>query len=278
MSEMPMHELSELKPPHVILAITEGFRASFEASLLPWARRTLRRVAKGDGHPVLVIPGFTASDLSTTAIRRYVDRWGYVSQPWNLGRNFGPFEHTEAQLHDRVRKICEEHGRKLSLVGWSLGGIYAREVAKVLPDHVRQVVTLGSPFRGAGFGTNVTWLYERMSGDRVRYRGLEFYFRLMNPPDVPCTSIFSKSDGVVNWQTCLEPPMDMTENIEVNSSHCGMGFNPIVLYAIADRLGQAEGAWGPFDCSGWRSFFYKQYSSETAPGPRVAAKAASETR
>ena len=99
-----------------------------------------------------------------------------------------------------------------------------------------------------------------MSGDRVRYRGLEFYFRLMDPPDVPCTSIFSKSDGVVNWRTCLEPPMDLTENIEVKSSHCGMGFNPIVLYAIADRLGQAEGAWGPFDCSGWRSIFYKQYS------------------
>jgi pimeloyl-ACP methyl ester carboxylesterase len=143
----------------------------------------------------------------------------------------------------------------VSLLGWSLGGIYARDMAKLAPDDVRCVITLGTPFTGTPRATNAWRVYELASGERVESMDSS---RFASPPPVPTTSIFSRTDGVVAWQCSLEQETSKAENIEVEASHIGLGAHPAVVYAIADRLAQPEGAWKKFDrVSALRSFFYK---------------------
>ena len=242
--------------PPLPLFLLEGQRAFLESLTLPPAAPLLMSAPRGDGHPVLVLPGFAAGDGSTRVLRQYLRRLGYAAEPWKLGRNMGPGRELRARLSRRVGELERKHRRRLSLVGWSLGGVFARELAKRTPASVRQVVTLGSPFADSGRSSNASRMFEFVSGPRVRSRdGISAALR--QPPDCPSTSIFSKTDGIVHWRACLEPETDHTENIEVPGSHCGLGFNPLVLYAIADRLGQAEGAWQPFDRSGWRGRVYR---------------------
>ena len=243
-------------PPPYVLLFAEGPRAFFESLTLPPCAPLLRRAPRGDGHPVLVLPGFAAGDPSTRVLRRYLGTLGYGAHPWLLGLNLGVRGKLREQLATRVDELYRRYDRKISLVGWSLGGIYAREIAKHMPGHVRQVVTLGSPFADAGRATSASnlfaWFSERgLSEDRAAMAD-----RLRVPPEMPSSSIFSKSDGIVHWRSCLEPEEDHTENIEVPGSHCGLGFNPLVLYAVADRLGQPEGGWQRFDRSGWRRYLY----------------------
>ena len=205
----------------------EGQRAFFEwLSYFP-ASRLLDRAPRGDGHPVLVLPGFLAGDDSTRILRGYLKSLGYSVHPWLQGRNLASPGIVRERLVDRMLELHERHGRKLSIVGWSLGGVYGRSLARQMPDFVRQVVTLGSPF-----------------GDR-------------SAPPVPSTAIYSRSDGVTRWETCRERPGPRLENIEVSGSHCGLGWNPLVLWAIADRLAQPEGEWKPFARDGWRSYAYR---------------------
>jgi len=228
------------------------------ATLLP-AVPLLRLAPRGDGHPVMVLPGFTAGDGSTLALRRYLRSLGYYVHGWRLGRNFGfngDARRFEARAARRIEELALHHGRKLSLVGWSLGGIYAREIARAAPHRVRQVITLGSPFAGRGGGSNIRRLYELVTGRKIRDHDPAVLARLHEPPPVPSTAIFSRSDGVAHWRACIERRAPHTDNIEIRGSHCGLGFNPVVFYAIADRLAQAENAWRPFERGGWRRLFY----------------------
>ena len=141
-----------------------------------------------------------------------------------------------------LNELADRYERRISIVGWSLGGIYARELAREFPHQVRQVVTLGSPF-GAGY---------RVSGE-VDPALAE---RLRVPPPVPSTAIYSRFDGLVPWAACREQETPRTENIEVPATHLGMGGNPLVFWAVADRLAQAEDEWKPFDRSGFHKWFY----------------------
>ncbi|MET0151362.1 MAG: alpha/beta hydrolase [Candidatus Binatia bacterium] len=248
-----------IEPPSMLLFALEGQRALLEAASLVPASPLLRAAPQGDGHPVLVLPGFGAGDESTVALRFYLRRLGYWVQGWRLGRNLGfhgggRIEHGVAQ---RIADLFGKRGRKISLVGWSLGGVYAREIARAVPDRVRQVITLGSPFAGRGRGSNVDRAYEALTGRRLRRPDPEILARLSEPPPVPSTAIFSRTDGVAHWRACLERPSPRTDNIEIRGSHCGLGFNPVVLYAIADRLSQPEGEWQPFTRQGWRRIFYR---------------------
>jgi len=173
--------------------------------------------------------------------------WGQGS---NLGLRPGVLDHAHAclqQLHARTQ-------RKVSLVGWSLGGIYARELAKRSPEIVRQVISLGSPFTGHPRQTNAWRFYELASGHRIGAHDL--HGELRQAPPVPTTSIWSRSDGVVSWRCSVESRHHEAENIEVEASHIGMGANPAVLYALADRLAQPEGEWRPFHREGWRRLVY----------------------
>jgi pimeloyl-ACP methyl ester carboxylesterase len=248
-----------IEPPSMLLFALEGQRALLEAASLVPASPLLRAAPQGDGHPVLVLPGFGAGDESTLALRFYLRRLGYWVQGWKLGRNLGLYGkrgHVGHGVAQRIEELFGKQRRKISLVGWSLGGVYAREIARAGPDRIRQVITLGSPFAGRGRGSNVDRAFEALTGRKIRKPDPESLARFTEPPPVPSTAIFSRSDGVAHWRACIERPSSRTDNIEVRGSHCGLGFNPVVLYAVADRLAQPEGKWQPFARSGWRRIFY----------------------
>ena len=157
-------------------------------------------------------------------------------------------------MQDRLAELSERHQRKVSLIGWSLGGIYARELARRAPAHVRSVITMGSPFAGGPRANNAWKLYERVSERKADdWPDME---GMRRAPPVPTTAIFSRSDGIVAWQGCMEREGPEAENIEVEGSHCGMGHNPAVLYAVADRLAQPEGQWRRFDRTGLRALVF----------------------
>ena len=157
---------------------------------------------------------------------------------------------------DLVHELNDMQGRKVSLVGWSFGGLYARQLAKMMPERVRSVITLGSPFAAGPKATNAWRVYEMASGHRADEDDARFGGSLAGAPPVPTTAIFSRTDGICAWQGCREEPSAMSESIEVESSHCGMGHHPAAVYAVADRLAQPEGEWAPFGRSGWRSLVY----------------------
>src|ERR1700691_3438959 len=169
---MPPDDRSEspapgrLRPPGLGLLLAE-MRGIFEFNTSLLLSPLLMRAPKGDGHPVLTLPGFLASDLSMAPMRRYLKELGYDTYGWQMGRNTGGVTRMRAALRERLAEIHAATGRKGSLVGSSLGGVYARDLALHAPDMVRYVVTLGSPFSGDVRATNATRLYEAMSGEAV---------------------------------------------------------------------------------------------------------------
>ena len=199
---------------------------------------------RGDGHPVLVLPGLVQSDLSTRPLRSFLNARGYRASGWGLGRNSGRAGVVDEALLQRLQALHAEHGRKVSLIGWSMGGLFARDLARQAPQLVRQVITLGSPFTGPAKASNAWRVYETLSGERAGDPAVVERFR--GPLAVPTTSIYSRRDGIVAWQCCVNAPGAQVENIAVTSTHCGMGHHPAVLYAVADRLAQPEGRWAPF--------------------------------
>jgi len=242
-------EEQRLQPPSLFLMLAEA-RGLFELNSSLWLSPLLLRAPKGDGHPVLTLPGFLASDLSMVPMRRYLKELGYDAHAWKMGRNFGGVSSKRGALRDLLTGIHEQTGRKVSLVGWSLGGIYARDLALQLPDMVRAVITLGSPFANDIRATNATRLYEALSGEAVDDNP-EIRQAIAGDLPVPATSVYSRTDGIVNWHTSLLRPSKTAENIEVHfASHIGLGVNPAALWAVADRLAQAEGEFRHFDRSG----------------------------
>lgn len=213
-------------------------------------RWLLRRAPKGDGHPVLVIPGFMADDDSTKILRAFLNSLGYATYGWGLGINYGPSTlDLDKEFKDMVRQIEREHKSDISVVGQSLGGVYAREIAKDHPDRIRQVVTLGSPLRGqGGSAEHVESLYHSISGTTPNDMRASYADIRGNPP-VPSTSIYSEYDGIVSWRNSLQDDHHEAENVAVYSSHIGMAVNPTVLYVVADRLAQLDGEWSPFKAS-----------------------------
>jgi pimeloyl-ACP methyl ester carboxylesterase len=238
-----------LRPPGLGLLLAEA-RGIFEFNASLLLSPLLLRAPRGDGHPVLTLPGFLASDLSMAPMRRYLSELGYDTRAWRMGRNIGGVARMRAALLDRLTEIHRDSGRKVSIVGWSLGGVYARDLALQAPEMVRYVVTLGSPFAGDVRATNATRLYEALTGETAEDNS-ELKRAIAGDLPVPATSIYSKSDGIVNWRTCRLNPSDRSENIEVYlASHVGLGVNPAALWAVADRLAQGEGQFHQFDRSG----------------------------
>ena len=243
-----------LRAPGFFLLALEA-RAPWEYCASIAAQPVLMNAPMGDGHPVLVFPGLAASDLSTGPMRRYLRDRGYEPHGWELGHNYGPRPGVVEASLGRLQELRRRHGRKVSLIGWSLGGVYARELAKVASDDVRQVITLGTPFTGHPKATNAWRLYEFVTGHKIG--APDIHEPLRTAPPVPTTSIFSRTDGVVAWRCSLQHEGPLAENIEVEASHVGMGLNPAVLYAIADRLAQPEGEWKHFERNGLRRFIYR---------------------
>jgi pimeloyl-ACP methyl ester carboxylesterase len=249
-----MSTAQTLKPPGAFLLALEG-RAPWELAASVAAFPLLRHAPRGDGHAVVVFPGLGASDISTLPLRAFLSGRGFRPHGWELRFNLGPRDGVLDHSLERVRRIRRETGRKVSLVGWSLGGVYAREIAKLAPDDVRCVVTLASPFTGHPRATRAWRIYELASGKTLRDG--EQLERARQAPPVPTTSIYSRSDGIVAWRCCLQSRSASAESIEISASHIGMGLNPAAWYAIADRLAQHEGGWLPFHREGWRRWLYR---------------------
>ena len=245
--------------PSLLLALIEAPRALSEATALIPSRPFLENLPSGDGHTVMTLPGFLATDRSMSVMRDYLSRWGYDARRWQMGRNVGLNRQRaiEKLLDRRLKKLFEESGGKVSLVGWSLGGLYAREMARRNPQFVRNVITLGAPI-GEPKATTIWRLYEYVSGQSLSDREVRKRIdSLRNPiPDVPVTAIYSKSDAIVSWEIAKIPPGKKVENIGINTSHLGMGFNPAVYFVLADRLRREEGDWTPFEIAGIRKLFY----------------------
>ncbi len=244
-----------LRPPSKTLMFLEA-RFVHEFGVFLGALPLLNLAPHGDGHPVLVFPGLIASDISTRPLRVFLRNRGYAVRGWGQGRNFGPRPGVQSAMTDLLEAMNDSSGRKVSLIGWSLGGIYARQLAKMMPHRVRSVITLGSPFAASARSTNAWRLYEMASGRPVDEEDPDFGGSLADPPPVPTTAIFSRTDGICAWQGCMERTTARSESVEVESSHCGMGHHPAAVYAVADRLAQGEGQWTPFDRSGWRAIVY----------------------
>jgi hypothetical protein len=241
-AEVDEMDAASITPPSRGLLFLEG-RALLElAALLP-ASPLLRRAPKGDGHPVLVLPGFMASDFSTRALRAFLRERGYGVHGWKLGPNTGPSERVVGGIAQRLAELRQRYDRRVSLIGWSLGGIYARELSRHFPSDVRQVITLASPFR-APEASNVPRFLVGRRGAHPEEAALRE--RLAAPLSVPTSSIYSRTDGIASWRSCIVEDGPQSENIEVESSHLGIGHHPVVLLTIADRLAQPEDAWKPF--------------------------------
>ena len=237
----------DLAAPAWTLLGAEPMRAALEYASLFFLRTT--DLPQGDGHPVIIFPGLASDRRAIRPLKSFCEKLGYCAYDWGRGFNAGPHgdlgEWFQA-LAREVDALAASHTQSISLVGWSLGGIYAREVAKLLEHPVRQVVSIGAPFAGSAAQTNASFVYRLVNGSEpdVDFAMAE---RLATPPEAPTTSIYSRSDGVVAWQACIQTGnAAQVENVEVSGSHCGLGWNPAVLTILADRLNQPEGAWQPY--------------------------------
>ncbi len=241
-----------ITPPSALLMGTDIFRAGLEFMTNPLFAAAYAASPRGDGHPVLVLPGYATSDASTLLLRRYLKNLGYDVRAWKLGRNMGhsTIGPERQRLHDRVAKIAQDTGRSVTLVGWSLGGIMARLIAGTTDQPIRQIVTIGSPFTGSPYATNLWRMYERTSGKSFDHP--EMVKELADSaavPLVPSTAIYSKLDGITAWENCLDPEGENTESVQIVGSHMGLCVNPSVLLLLAERLAQPEGEWTHFDRS-----------------------------
>jgi pimeloyl-ACP methyl ester carboxylesterase len=242
---MPTSALhSPTKAPPLSLLAVEPVRAMFDFVSCKLAVRPER---VGDGHPVVVFPGLGGAPFTTAHLRRFLTECGFAAHCWGRGVNTGPdgdFEEWLDGLEADVRRWHADSGRTVSLVGWSLGGIYARELARRCPESVRQVITLGTPFASLRGSTHAETLYRLLNGGASQLTP-RLQARLRQCPPVPTTSVYSRSDGVVSWRGCLEKATATSESLEVCASHLGLVTHPDVLRILMDRLAQPEGQWRP---------------------------------
>lgn len=247
------------KSPSLLLAFTEFARASFDLGSLPFATPLLMQAPKGDGHPVLLLPGFLAGEGTMKPLFIFLKRLGYAPYQWDLGRNLGQksIGSEGEKMVARLDEIYANTGRKVTIIGWSLGGSFARMLSRRRPELVRQVISLGSPIKGTPKATNAWMAFQLITGQKIN--GPQMRAQIAEGqlvPPVSATAIFSRNDGIVAWRNAREPEAETTDNIEVRGSHTGLGVNPAVWWAIADRLALPEGEWRRFDRSGAKKFIY----------------------
>jgi len=252
-------------------------RAPIEAlSLIP-TLPLLRLAPKGDQHPVVVIPGFLATDNSTYLLRRYLTSQNLKALPWEMGRNPGLQEKIYNRIEQRIISVSDRYEEKVSLVGWSLGGIYSRLLAHNMPDRIRQVVTIGSPFNlesphsteHVDVSEPILRIYEKLNPGLDNDKLVNGEPIWEQAPPVPSTAIYSHSDGIAAWDCCIDKTGDtQTENLRLLSSHTGMTHNPLVFYALAERLSQPEGEWKRFDTARIHRFLFpKSFRHSDIPCP-----------
>ena len=249
-------------------------RAVFEMASLPYALPLLLQAPQGDGHPVLLLPGFMGSEGSLIALELFLRNRGYNVQTWGLGRNVGFRPGHASAIEQKIRYLHHETGRKVSLVGWSLGGVFALYGAYQASECVRNVITLGSPLSTDASGSAVPPLLKALYRLVAHPMGSAAHamqpraktMREGRPLPVPMSCLYSLSDGVVPPQEAtVDGDPRLQENIRVWGSHVGLGFNPLVLQIVADRLAQPEGQWQPFAPSGVLGALHRALTHEAVP-------------
>lgn len=242
-----MKRNSAIAAPNPSLTLLEPFRAAMEFAFQQFAMPP--KAATGDGHPVIIFPGLGADGTSVSILRTHCQELGYEAFDWGQGFNIGPRGEIDAWLEglaDQISGQLEKHTKPATLIGWSLGGLYARELGKLLAPKLRQVITIATPFNGSAEDNSAAWLSSVLSGSATSIDPA-WIERLRIPPPIRTTSIYSRSDGVVAWETCRHDKYSsLVEDIEVDGSHMGMGWNQEVFNVIADRLGQDAGPWRPY--------------------------------
>jgi pimeloyl-ACP methyl ester carboxylesterase len=225
---------TEIKKPSQLLYLTESFRAFFETLRGIFLLWMTRKTNEGQGKVVMVIPGLLTSDISTTILRNFLKKKGFIVYGWELGTNFGNLEKLPL-LSEKIQTLSNKHNQKVNVIGWSMGGLFCREVCHQIPDFIHRIITLGSPFANLNAPNNAEWVYELLN-DRSEVDP-KLISRLHLPTPMPSAAFYSKKDGIVPWEACMDSVVDEShKNIEVVSSHFGMGANPTVLNAVLGVL------------------------------------------
>lgn len=247
-----MHTQLPIERPSLALFGIEPWRAAFEFASHQVRPADPQPVA-GDGHPVVIFPGMGTDGSAVAPMRRYCQARGYEALDWGRGLNRGPQGDIDAWLMELKAHMVERLApftQSATFIGWSLGGIYARELAKAMGRQVRQVITIGTPFNASADHTNVGWVFRLLSGSPPPFTEA-MSTRLRNAPCVPTTSIYSRSDGIVAWQTCTHvKESHRVQDLEVSGSHVGLGWNRSVLRIVGDRLAQRPGHWMRYEPAG----------------------------
>jgi len=246
------------RAPSMRLLLTEPARSLADLATLPLAASWLSIAPRGDGHGVLVLPGLLATDTSTVVLRRFLRLLGYQVRGWDLGRNLGPTDDVLDEMPVRLAELVSQTHGPVSVIGWSLGGIYARELARQQPAQVRRVITLGSPFAlTEGQRSHADRAYQRHNTLYANGR-LPTREQVSMPINVPSTAVYSRRDGIVPWHACIEPETEMHQNVEVRCAHLGFGVDQATLWLIADRLAVPRGDRSKFQPPGpFRSLYPK---------------------
>jgi esterase/lipase len=277
----PVVRHAHVGAPHVLTSLLEG-RGLLEMALLPASLPLLMEAPQGDGHPVLLVPGFMASESSMIALKLFLQNKGYDVHMWGLGRNVGFRSKHANALPQKIRYLHHITGRKVSLVGWSLGGVFSMYSAQSTVDCVRCIITLGSPVSVDATGSQspnaVKALYRlvshRLGASAHTMQPKAKAMRESRRLAIPTSCLYSLSDGVVPPQEAtIDGDPALHENIQVPGSHIGLGFNGIVLSIVADRLAQPEGDWKPFAAKGMLGHVLSA-TTASAPADMAPASAA----
>lgn len=221
-----------LRPPNSSLSLLEA-RAPLECASLLATLPGLMTLPRGDGRDVVVIPGFGANDASTWPLRAFLNALGYKAQASELGYIDDP-EAAGQELLQRL--LSSQSGRKYTLIGWSLGGVVARVVANEQPGLVQEIITLGTPVEGGPKYTRVGDVYAQLKG--IDLNACEEHVHQVNQQGIqaPITVIYSRSDAVVAWRAAIDRYSPHARHLQVESSHIGLGVNPLVYRLIAKTL------------------------------------------
>ena len=278
MSRRPVVRHPHVGSPSVLSSLLEA-RIFMEMALLPASLPLLMAAPQGDGHPVVLVPGFMAGESTLAALKLFLQNKGYDVHNWGLGRNVGfRGKHANA-LPQKIRYLHHTTGRKVSLVGWSLGGVFSFYGAETTQDCVRSIITLGSPVSVDMMGNQSPPALKAMY--RLVSHRLGASAHLMQPRakamrehrrlPIPTSCLYSLSDGVVPPQEAtIDGDPALHENIQVPGSHVGLGFNGIVMAIVADRLAQAEGDWKPFAPQGLLGHVYRA-TTRALPSAEIPA-------
>ncbi|MES2798085.1 MAG: alpha/beta fold hydrolase [Bacteroidota bacterium] len=229
---------AEMNKPGWFLHLTEIFRAIYEYFQGYFFIRKTIKSEEGAGETVLVIPGLLSTDIYTVPLRNFLNKIGYKTVGWEMGRNLGRLEYLP-KLQEKVKELYLQNNQKVIVIGWSMGGILARELAKLSPEFIKMVITTGSPFADVQAPNHAKWVYDLLNKNQEI--DPHFENQIPVPPSMPTLALYSKLDGMVPWQACMDlNPDELHQNQEVSSSHFGMGGNREVMTAIRKFIEKKE--------------------------------------